>query len=464
MIGQTLNGRYTILAIVGAGSMGIVYRARQLGVERDVAIKVLRKGAEPKSRARFLREARAASSLASPHTVRVFDFGETEAGDTFLVMELLEGESLARRLARLSRLSPEEAADMGVQVLKSLYEAHTKGVIHRDLKPSNIFFARVATGDKDDEIVKVLDFGGAKFVTRPSMNAIDTQEGFIVGTPRYMSPEQACGEPLDGRSDLYALGAVLYHAVTGGPPFPGDDADVILANHIRKTPVSPREACSEADIPPALDALVLRALAKKPETRPTSAKEFARELSAFVGGPVSLPRTAFGSDSGESARVSSPPAAAPDPEAQTRPVPARSRRVSAFAAVGLIGSAFAVTYAVGLVVHPAPPPAAPLIASSATGSTGSSSAQSARAPALPVGGPRAVAVVSSSAVPIDALPRAPRTPQVAPRREPAQAPANPSAVAPATTAASATTAAPPAPPAAPTEPKAKPPSDYTYFE
>ena len=215
MIGRVLDGRFTIESRLGAGSMGTVYRAKQHAMGRDVAIKILRsdRALDEGARARFLREARANSLLASPHTVTVFDFGQADDGDFFLAMELLEGESLGERLKRDKRLGPEAAVEVVRQALRSLAEAHAKGIIHRDLKPDNLFFAKVLTTDESgarrhDETVKVVDFGIAKMLGTDNapMNAIETQAGTVFGTPRYMSPEQAQGKPLDARSDLYSLG------------------------------------------------------------------------------------------------------------------------------------------------------------------------------------------------------------------------------------------------------------------
>ncbi len=292
VIGQTLGGRFTIVGLVGVGSMGKVYRAVQRGTERSVALKVLRpeRARETKAKARFLREARACSSLASPHTVRVFDFGESDEGELFLAMELLEGESLAQRLKRDGRLSLLASIETTLAALKSLEEAHAKGLIHRDLKPANIFYARVATGGGGfDEILKVLDFGGAKFIAPEGkpMNAMDTLEGFVVGTPRYMSPEQAEGRILDGRSDLYSLGAVLYHMLTGRAPFIDDDPEMVLAKQIRTMPEPPSAVCPEALIPVPLEELLLRVLAKSRDLRPKDATAFSHELASFVDGPPS---------------------------------------------------------------------------------------------------------------------------------------------------------------------------------
>lgn len=282
MLGCVLDGRFTLIAKLGAGSMGTVYRARQRAMERDVAIKILRRdrAIDAASKARFLREARANSALVSPHTVTAFDFGESASGELFLAMELLEGESLGQRMTRIRRLPVAMAIDTARQALRSLAEAHAKGIVHRDLKPDNLFYARVLRGDAHEEIVKVVDFGVAKMLGEgmEPINAIETQAGTVFGTPRYMSPEQAQAKPLDGRSDLYSLAVLLYHMLTGRPPFTDDDAILVMARHIKSVPRPMREVAPEAGIPRPIEDVVLRTLSKKPSDRPENAEAMSAEL------------------------------------------------------------------------------------------------------------------------------------------------------------------------------------------
>lgn len=287
LLGATIVGRFTILARLGRGSMGAVYRARQEAVGRDVALKIVRpdRAYDPETKARFEREARAISLLTSPHTITAFDFGEAEDGSWFLAMEMLEGESVGDRLRREGRIDWIDAARFAREALRSLAEAHEKGIIHRDLKPDNLFLARLPeSGGRRSEICKVLDFGIAKW-QRPEDSKIDqleTQAGTVFGTPRYMSPEQAQGSPLDARSDLYSLGVLLYQMLSGRAPFVDDDAVVVMARHIKDEPPPLSEVARDAGIPSGIEAVVRRALAKSPDDRPQTAEQMSLELEQAV--------------------------------------------------------------------------------------------------------------------------------------------------------------------------------------
>jgi len=283
LLGVSIAGRFTILGRLGRGSMGAVYRARQEAVGRDVALKIVRsdRAHDSETKARFEREARAISLLTSQHTITAFDFGEAEDGSWFLAMEMLEGESVGDRLRREGRIDWIDALRFAREALRSLAEAHSKGIVHRDLKPDNLFLARLPdTGGPRREICKVLDFGIAKWEQAGDgrIDQLETQAGTVFGTPRYMSPEQAQGNPLDARSDLYSLGVLLYQMLTGSPPFVDDDAVVVMARHIKDEPPPFAEFASSVSIPPRVEAAVRRALAKSPNDRPQTAEQMSFEL------------------------------------------------------------------------------------------------------------------------------------------------------------------------------------------
>ena len=287
LLGTTVAGRFTILGRLGRGSMGAVYRARQEAVGRDVALKLVRqdRAHDPETKGRFEREARAISALVSPHTVTAFDFGEAEDGSWFLAMEMLEGETVGERLRRVGRFDWFDALRFTRDALKSLAEAHSKGIIHRDLKPDNLFLSRVlgSPAGSEQELCKVLDFGIAKWSRGDQESKIDqleTQAGTVFGTPRYMSPEQAQGTPLDARSDLYSLGVLLYQMLSGRAPFVDDDAVVVMARHIKDPPPHFDTMRPEVKVPEAVEQLLWRVLEKAAADRPDTAEQMIVELDA----------------------------------------------------------------------------------------------------------------------------------------------------------------------------------------
>ena len=281
--GVVVAGRFKILERIGIGGMGTVYRAEQSGLGRAVALKILKKEfvLDRDTVTRFHREAKAMSLLTHPNTVRVFDFGETPEGLLFLAMELLEGELLTHRIEREGPLDVRTAVGFAKEILASLSEAHEKGIIHRDLKPDNIYLARVE--GRAAPVVKVLDFGIAKVIQGDrKIDQLETQAGTVFGTPRYMSPEQAQGKKLDLRSDLYAVGVLLYQMLVGHAPFIDEDAVVVMAKHIKEKPQSLRSAAPGRPIPSSLDRAVLKSLEKDATGRFASSDEFVKRLDLVL--------------------------------------------------------------------------------------------------------------------------------------------------------------------------------------
>jgi eukaryotic-like serine/threonine-protein kinase len=273
-VGQSVLGdRYRLEASIGSGGMAQVFRGQDTTLDRQVAIKILAPqfARDPSFVERFRREAQAAARLNHPNIVNVYDTGVD--GDTnYIVMEYVEGRTLAEYLTRGGTLAPRKAAEIAEKVAEALAAAHAQGVIHRDIKPANIMVTR-------DGRVKVMDFGIARLVAGP-----DTveQTAAVLGTAAYLSPEQAQGQTVDARSDLYSLGIVLYEMVTGKPPFTGDSAMAVAYKHVQETPLPPSSL--NADVPPRLDAVVMRALAKNPANRYQSAGEFRDDLMRVIGG------------------------------------------------------------------------------------------------------------------------------------------------------------------------------------
>lgn len=272
-----LAGRYRVERLIGEGGMGDVYLATHLKIDKPVAIKVLapEQMRRPRTVSRFLQEAKAASKIRHDNVVDITDFGEAE-GCAFFVMEYLDGEDLHHLLKRETRISLARAQAIAAQLLGGLAAAHEAGIIHRDIKPHNCF---ISPRKGNPEFVKVIDFGIAKL--RDGSEEQLTRTGAIMGTAEYMSPEQGQGLELDGRSDLYSVGVIVYRMLTGRVPFRGGNPMAILYQHIHGELVPPSVACPEADLSPEVDALVARALAKEPADRFATASEFAAAVTAL---------------------------------------------------------------------------------------------------------------------------------------------------------------------------------------
>jgi serine/threonine-protein kinase len=277
-------GSYHLNELLGRGGMGEVYKATHRMLARPAAIKLIRPeviaaGDSEAARTavkRFRREAEAAASLRSPHTVGLYDFGVTDSGTLYFVMELLEGLDLESLVRKHGPVPASRVVYIILQVCESLEEAHGRGLIHRDIKPANIHLGRL--GVRCD-FVKVLDFGLVKSTIGPlDENSLATAAGALTpGTPAYMAPEMALGEQIDGRADLYALGCVAYYLLTAQLVFEGTSAVQVIAKHLHEEPVSPSQR-GGVEIPMALERVVLACLAKRPNDRPQNAHELARRL------------------------------------------------------------------------------------------------------------------------------------------------------------------------------------------
>ncbi|MFO0694559.1 MAG: serine/threonine-protein kinase [Polyangiales bacterium] len=276
-LGKVLVDQFRIDAVLGAGGMGTVYRARQLSLGRDVAVKILHRDLVQNVEAfkRFQREVRTATSVEHPNVVRVFLYGQLPDGNLYLVMEYLDGRPLSEVLATEGALPLPRALHVLEQIGRGLGAAHASGIVHRDVKPENVLL--VAEGD-DPDVVKILDFGIARSLESDSTGL--TQTGVIFGTARYMSPEGAQGEPTDARSDVYSLGVLAYQLLVGETPFEGNTPVALLMQHVQAKPIDLRTRPRGRDVPAPIAELVMRCLSKKKGARPADGNAFADALVA----------------------------------------------------------------------------------------------------------------------------------------------------------------------------------------
>ena len=280
LLGVVIDGRYRIEQVLGEGGMGIVYLATHTALNKRMALKVLR-GEMARDESiiqRFIQEAQASSSIGHANIINISDFGRMDDGSAYFVMELLEGVSLTERIRQTGRLESRLAVHITTQIASALAAAHSRGIVHRDLKPDNV---QLVPRGNDTNFVKVLDFGIAKV---GGSNSKLTKTGMVFGTPHYMSPEQAAGQSVDNRADIYALGVILFEMLTGSVPFDGDTFMGILSKHMFEPPPRPSDIAG-SDLGP-LEPIVLRSLCKKPEDRYQTMEEIISDLETIAQGGV----------------------------------------------------------------------------------------------------------------------------------------------------------------------------------
>ena len=290
LIDRLIDGRYRIVGPLGAGGMGSVYRAVQVGLEREVALKVLplgpAGGQDLEFVERFCLEASVTARLAHPNTVTIHDYGRSDDGIFYIAMEYLEGRTLAQLLESEGALSTARVLRIGAQIARGAREAHRHGLVHRDLKPSNVM---LVPREEEPDFVKVLDFGLARFYIGDGGNL--TQTGAFLGSPQYMAPELVRGAPATPQSDVYSLGVILYELACGRPPFTAPSSIAVLLEHANAPPKRPRLV--DPRIPVTLEQVILRAMAKDPRERYASMDELIAAL-AEAEAALDLPPSALG--------------------------------------------------------------------------------------------------------------------------------------------------------------------------
>jgi len=280
LIGATIDGRYEVLELLGEGGMGMVYRVRHAALGREFALKALRRdlARDEELSARFIQEAKATAAVRHPNVVAITDFGHLPDGVPYFVMELLVGETLAHVIKAGGPLPAGRAMRIVQQVAAGLGAAHRAGVVHRDLKPENVFLVGGVDGGVASDDVRVVDFGAAKIIGSSRV----TRQGIVFGTPHYMSPEQASGEPVDHRADIYALGVIMYEMFTGRVPFEADTYMGVLTQHMFVQPVPPSQIAPGAKELGALEEITLVCLAKKPEERFATMEAVSEAIASVV--------------------------------------------------------------------------------------------------------------------------------------------------------------------------------------
>jgi len=366
-IGRTIDGRYQVESLLGEGGMGVVYVGKHKVIGKRVAIKVLRgeMARDTEITERFLQEARAASSIGNPHIIDISDFGTLPDGSTYFVMEYLAGKSLTAVMNEVKPLGVPRLLHIAKQMAAGLGAAHDAGIVHRDLKPDNVMLVTRGAGEAGKDFVKILDFGIAKVGGESRL----TRAGSVFGTPHYMSPEQAAGTPVDQRTDVYALGIILYEMASGKVPFDADNFMGILTQHMYKAPVPILALVPAPEIPPALDAIIQKCLTKKVDGRYPSMGALLTDLEKLERGETPdalgemMARSGGFNIPADYFRTSAMPAPVP---ARPAGVP-RSGRMPLLAAMGAVATlglaALAVTFmrpsaSKAQEVFPTPPVAA----------------------------------------------------------------------------------------------------------
>jgi eukaryotic-like serine/threonine-protein kinase len=432
VIGERVNN-YQVISLLGEGGMGAVYLAEHPFMGRKAAIKVLRRElAEDKGLVeRFMNEARAANAIHHPNIIDIIDVGQLPSGIPYLMMEFLDGESLAKRIERDRQLTVAAAVDIATQTASALYAAHGKGIVHRDLKPDNLYLVP-DDARQFERRVTVLDFGIAKLRGELSGSGAKTQMGSVMGTPPYMSPEQCRGitDEIDHRTDVYALGIILYEMLTGTPPFMSEGWGEVVLMHVTKAPPPPRSRNPE--ISPELEGVILKALAKVPADRWASMADLGTALqkaigasgrgfiSGFTSGAPTVSKMATTGSGRAPTTLQSATGQVADPaegsaEDDAGVVSPRPwwRRPSVLVGGGV--ALVAALAAFGVVGHRAPDSTVPIAQTSAPAVSASAPASAATAPSLDPPPPAPPTAAAPSA--------APKEIAAAPRAEPAELPA-----------------------------------------
>ncbi|MFW5925429.1 MAG: protein kinase domain-containing protein [Myxococcota bacterium] len=356
LLGRVIDGRYRVERQIGEGGMGIVYLATHTVLGKKLALKVLRgeMARDADVVRRFIQEAQTASSIGHSNIVDISDFGRLDDGAVYFAMEYLDGDALTQLIGRGGSVPMREAIRIIEQMASALGAAHARGVVHRDMKPDNVFILRRG----DDPVVKVLDFGIAKV---GGAGAKLTKTGMVFGTPHYMSPEQAAGHAVDGRTDIYAVGVIMYEMFTGKVPFEADTFMGILTKHMFEQPVPPSQMVEGGPLG-AIEDVILRALAKKPEQRYQTMEELLADLAAVRGGgTVAIGARSGSGASDELANALEPPsrtemrlshADGPSPRLPKSRTPLIA--FSAVAALALVGGLVGLTFALAGGDDPAP--------------------------------------------------------------------------------------------------------------